>query len=138
MDIPVTDDPAVENRKIFVVPTTKEVPGVIVVEKNRSRRRHLLIATITTHLVGGGGPDRGLRQGGLDATTDDPRDGSDRAGEIALMTDRDATIECTAVGATSDSRASRIAATMTKKLRVISRSSGASRSPDATQRRRRF
>ena len=72
------------------------------------------------------------------ATTPGPRDGSGRAGEIALMTVHGATTECTPAEAMSDSHTSGIAATTTKKLRDINRSSGASRSPDAAQRRRRF
>ena len=67
-----------------------------------------------------------------------PRDGSDRAGEIVLMTVHGVTIECTTAGAKSGSSESRIAATMTEKLRFISRSTGGNRSPDAVRRRRRF
>ena len=133
MEIPVADDPAVEKRRVV----TNGSSGVIV-EKKCSRRR-LLGATRMAHLNFSGGPDRDRRQGGLDATTTDShRDGSGRAGAIVLMTGRDATIECTIVGATSDNHGSHIAATMAKKLRVISRSSGANRSPDAMRRLRRF
>ena len=46
------------------------------------------------------------------------------------MTVRGATNEYTTAGVTSDSSESRIAVMMSKKLRVINKSSGASRSPD--------
>ena len=71
-------------------------------------------------------------------TTRGVYDGSGRAGEIALMTDRDETTECTTVGATSDGRPSGIVATTPKKPRCINKSPGASRSPAASRRRRRF
>ena len=45
--------------------------------------------------------------------------------------------ECTTPEATSDGPGRHIAATTTKKLRVINKSPGASKSPDATRRRRR-
>ena len=60
-----------------------------------------------------------------------PRDGSGRV-------DRDAIIEYSAAGTKSDGHGSPITATTTKKLRVINRSSGASRSLAAVRRRRRF
>ena len=138
MEIPVADDPAVEKPHIVVVVvTTGALP--VIVEKKRSRRR-LLVATTMAHLNFSGGSDRDHRHGGPDATTtDDPRDGSSRADEITLIIDHEATIECTtAVGATSDGHGSHIAATMAKKLRDISRSSGANRSPAAARRRKRF
>ena len=69
------------------------------------------------------------------ATIDGSLDGSGRADEIALMTDRDATID---IEVKNDGPGSHIEATTTKKPRVINRSSGGSRSLDATRRRRRF
>ena len=120
----------VEKRRILVI--ISGAPAAV--EKKRFARRLLLVAT-TAHRFGG--QPRDLRQGGPEATTRDPRDGSGRAGAIALMTVRDATIECTSPEAKSDSRKSGIAAT-TKKLRVINKSLGASKSPDAVQPRRRF
>ena len=129
-----SDDPAVQNR--LVVPTTEAAPSVVV-EKVDPRLHRLLVAT-TAHRFGD--PPRDRRQGGTATTTmtDGPRDGSSRDAEIALMTDRDATIESNPTGVTSNSPGSRIAATSTKKLRVINKSPGASRSPDATRRQRRF
>ena len=130
----MADDPAVEMRRVVVL--TNGTP-VAIVEKKCSRRR-LLGATPMAHRFIGG-PDRDRRQGGPDATTTDgPRDGSDRVGEIALMTDRDATIEFNPSEATTDIPGSHIAATTPKKLRCINKSSGASRSPDATRRRTPF
>ena len=86
------NDPAVETHRTVVrtvvVPTTR-APGTVV-EKKRSRRR-LPVATILNF---GGGPDRDHRRGGTTAaTTDGPRDGSARAGEISVMTIQDAIIE---------------------------------------------
>ena len=78
----------VENRHIIVV--TAETPVVIV--ENRSHRR-LPLATTTARRNVDGAPDRDRHQEGPATTTGDPRDGSGRGGEIALITDRDATIE---------------------------------------------
>ena len=106
--------------RILVVPTT-EAPAVIV-EKVGPRLHRPLVAT-TAHRFGG--PDRDRRRGGpAVATTRDPRDGSDQAGEIALLTDRVTTTEFTPVEAASESSESHIAAATTKKLRFINRSSG--------------
>ena len=82
---------AVESRHILDV--TTEAPAVVV--EKMSPRLHRLLVAITAHRFGGPPHDR--RQGGPDATITmrGPRDGSGRVGEIALMTDRDATIECT-------------------------------------------
>ena len=119
----------------LVVPTTEEAPAVVV-EKVSPRLHWLLVAT-TAHRFGD--PPRDRRHGGPDATTTDgPRDGSSRAGEIALMMVHGATIECTSPEATSDNSVSRIAATTTKKLRCINKSSGGNRSPAAARRRKRF
>ena len=143
MEIPVADDPAVEKPRVVVlmngtpagIVETNGTPTAIV--ENRSRRR-LPLATTTDRRNFDGGPDHDLRQGGPTTTTPGTRDGNGRAGEIALMTDRDAIIECTTAETKSDGPVSHIAATTTKKLRVFSRSSGASRSPDAARRGRRF
>ena len=91
IEVPVADDPAVETHVVMVV------------VENHSRRR-LPLATTTARRNFGGGPDRDRHQGGpATMTTDGPHDGSGRAGGIALMTDRDAIIECTIVGLTRDS-----------------------------------
>ena len=120
-------DLAVEMRDILV-------PGVV---ENHHPHLRLLVATTTAHLNFTGGPGRDPPQGAAATTTDGPRDGSGRGGEITLMTDRDATIECTIVGATiDDSPGSCIAATTPKKLRSINKSPGASKSPDAARRQR--
>ena len=112
-----SDGPAVGKRRIIVVVPTTVLP--VVVEKKRSRHR-LLVATTTVHLLGGAGPDRDRRQGdrrqeGPATTTDGPRDGSSQAGEIALMTAQNATVQAIIAEATSASPGSRIAATITKK-----------------------
>ena len=136
MVIPSDDHGRAVRRIIIVVPTMEEAPAVVV--ENRSRRR-LLVATTTARRNSGGVPDRDHRQGGP-TTTGGPRDGSGRAGEIALMIDQEATNEYPAtVEATSNSRGNPNAATATtKKPRGINRSSGGSRSPDVTRRQRRF
>ena len=131
----MAEDPAVEMRRVVVL--TNGVPAGIV-EKKRSRHRLLGATTMAHRFIGG--PDRDRRQGGpaTTATIDGLQDATGRDGEIALMTIRDATIECTSREATSDGRPSGIAAATTKKLLFISRSSGASRSLDAARLRRRF
>ena len=105
--------------------TTEEVPTVVD-EENRSPLRLI------------GDPDH--RQGGTTTTMPGPRDGTGRVGEIAFMTFQDATVQAEA---TTDSRGSGVPATTTttttpKKLAVLCRGSGATRSPDAVRRRRRF
>ena len=128
------DDRGPEKRVIVTTTTEEEVP--VVVSEHRSHR--LLLATTTARRNFGGGPDRDHRQGGTATTTPGPRDGSSRAGEITLMTDRDETSECSTAEARSGNTESRIAATMTRKLRVISKSSGASKLLVAAQHRRRY
>ena len=99
----MADDPAVEKPHVVVVANGTLV---VVVEKVGLRRR-LLVATTVVHRFIGGLTPRGHRQGGPEATTTHGRrDGSGRAGEIALMTDRGATTECTTPEAKSGSSAS--------------------------------